>query len=463
MNGPQASASPFLGLVVLGAAVAAVTLATPFAFWAGGDNAYMALALATGLLAAAATGVAERVPTPKAFWFIVSVALMLRVVLLFLDPLLSTDIYRYVWDGRVQAAGVNPYRYVPADEALAALRDAAIYPNINRAGSAVTIYPPMAQMFFFLVTRLGESVTTMKLGMLACEAVTASVIVLLLRRIGRPSTRLVAYAWHPLPMWEIANNGHVDALMLALMMVGIWLALMGRPLRGGASVAFGALAKPFALLALPALWRPWDPKLPAMVLGVFALCYAPYLSVGTGVFGYLTTGYLSEERFDTGGHVWPLAMLRRIAGAGEGGMAGYLLASALLTAGAALWVAFRRSESSQAKLRSINMLLLLSLFLLSPNYPWYSLIATPFVALVGGAPVWMLTIGAVLLQEEAQWDPHVPILVRKSVLYGAFLIACAYAAWRPALDLWRRRAVRNERERRGGERAARPDRPAPLP
>ena len=61
---------------------------------------------------------------------------------LFPPPFLSSDMYRYVWDGRVQVAGINPYRYVPADPALQSLRDDAIYPHINRADIARTIYPP---------------------------------------------------------------------------------------------------------------------------------------------------------------------------------------------------------------------------------------------------------------------------------------------------------------------------------
>ena len=62
-------------------------------------------------------------------------------------------------------------RYVPADPALAALRDAAIYPNINRADYAVTAYPPVAQMFFLAVTRISETLTMMRLAMVACEIV----------------------------------------------------------------------------------------------------------------------------------------------------------------------------------------------------------------------------------------------------------------------------------------------------
>jgi alpha-1,6-mannosyltransferase len=424
----------FTRMGLLGATTMALTLATPFVFRAGGDNAYMVMAVATGLVAIVATSVAERAPSAKIFWMIVGVAVLLRGILLFIDPLLSTDIYRYVWDGKVQAHGINPYRYFPADEALTSLRDADIYPNMNRAGSAVTIYPPVAQTFFFLVTRLGENVTAMKLALLGCEAVTATVIVLLLRQLRHATTRLVAYAWHPLPLWEIANNGHIDALMVTLMMLGIWLALTGRPLRGAASIALSALAKPFSVVALPAVWRAWDWKLPLTVIVIVGLCYAPYLSVGWGVFGYLTTGYLQEEHLHTGDDVWPLAAWRRIAGVLPGDFVVYLAAFALIMATLAMLAAQREPRTAETSLADINRLLLAFLFLLSPNYPWYFLMATPFVALVGGAPVWAMTVGAVLLQDEATWDPFVPELIRKSLLYGAFLAACVYAAWRS----WRR-------------------------
>jgi hypothetical protein len=417
-------------LWLLAAAVIACTLAIPPAFRVWGDNAYMAFALATGIAALAATFVAGRAPTAHALWLIVAVAVLLRGILLFTEPLLSTDIYRYVWDGRVQGAGVNPYRHFPAHEALTALRDSAIYPRIDRADYAVTIYPPAAQMFFFAVTRIGETVTMMKLALLACEGVTVALIVLLLRRIGRPATRLVAYLWHPLPLWEIANSGHVDALTIALMMLGIWLGLSGRPLRGAASIALGALAKPIALLALPAIWRPWDWKLPCVVIAAMLLCYIPYLSVGWGVLGFLTQGYLSEEAFDSGDRIWPLAVWRWFVGSSSGDVTVYFSVGALAVAALAINAAFHSQQAAAVRLANINNLLLLGLFVVSPNYPWYFLAVTPFVALVGRAPAWALTLGATLLQEEAGWGLHIPELLRKSILYGAFIAAWVYCFWR---------------------------------
>ena len=110
-------------------------------------------------------------PATRALWLIFGIGIMLRVYVLLFDPLLSTDIFRYIWDGRVQAAGINPYRYFPAHDALAPLRDATIFPRINRADYAVTIYPPVAEFFFLIVTRIGESVNVMRLALLGCEAV----------------------------------------------------------------------------------------------------------------------------------------------------------------------------------------------------------------------------------------------------------------------------------------------------
>ena len=76
------------------------------------------------------------------------IALAVRLIALIAPPFLSTDIYRYVWDGLVQGAGINPFRYIPADSHLAFLRDANIYPNINRRDYAHTIYPPGSQLIF---------------------------------------------------------------------------------------------------------------------------------------------------------------------------------------------------------------------------------------------------------------------------------------------------------------------------
>ena len=417
-------------LAGIGALLVVLTVAIPFAFKAYGDNAFLALTIAAGLTTIVATRLVERAPPDRALWLIFGLGIALRAYVLLFDPLLSSDIYRYVWDGRVQAAGINPYRYLPADEALTFLRDGTIFPHINRADTAVTIYPPVAQFFFLIVTRLGESVTVMRLALLGCEAVTVTMIMLLLRRMNCPVTRVVAYLWHPLPLWEIANNGHIDALMVALMLLGLWIALTGHALRGAVVITFSLLVKPYVAPVLAGIWRPWDLKMPLVVIAAIALCYLPYLSVGWGVLGFFTKGYLTEEGISAGNDLWLLSLWQLVFGGHQGEVAAYVVLAALVLVFKGLSVARSSDRPIAARLADINMLLLITLLVLSPNYPWYFLVITPFVALCGSAPTWAVSIGALLLSEQLDWDFYIPRMVTKSLLFGGLLLALAFTALR---------------------------------
>jgi len=425
---PAEKERPLYPLAGIGLTFAGLTVAAPFAFQTGGDNAFIALAIPAGLLTLAAAQAAEGTPTGRALWLIFGIGIALRVYVLLFDPLLSTDIFRYIWDGRVQAAGINPYRYFPAHDALVQLRDAAIFPRINRADYAVTIYPPVAEFFFLIVTRIGENVNVMRVALLGCEAVSVTLIVLFLRRMQQPITRLVAYFWHPLPLWEIANNGHVDALAVALMLLGLWAGLTGHAMRGAVSIALGTLVKPYVAPALASIWRPWDWKMPAIVIAVIALCYLPYLSVGWGVFGFLTQGYLTEEGIASGNDLWLLSVWRLVFGTHRGDVAAYAVVAVSIVLFMMLSAARRPDRTMASSLSDTNMLLLVVLLLVSPNRPWHFLPILPFVALCGNAPTWVVSIGALLLTNELYWEFHLPKPVIKSILFGCFLLACIWSA-----------------------------------
>jgi len=150
--------------------------------------------------------------------FTLGLAAVFRALIFFAPPH-STDIYRYVWDGRVQAHGINPYRYIPDDPALAQLRDEAIHPNINRKEYAPSLYPPTAQIVFWAATRISETVTAMKLVMLAFEALGIWAILRLLAVRGLPGPLVLIYAWHPLAIWEVAGSGHVDIVVIAFLLL----------------------------------------------------------------------------------------------------------------------------------------------------------------------------------------------------------------------------------------------------
>ena len=170
-----------------------------------------------------ALALVERCPKDK--WtlpIIFTIAVLARLVCIFHPAFLSTDVYRYVWDGKVQGVGINPFRYIPADSHLSFLRDSSIYPKINRRDYAHTIYPPGAQAIFFAVTRLGASEPLMKLAMTTFEAATCFVLMRILALAKLPRERVLLYAWNPLCLWEIASSGHVDAAALTFISLSLY-------------------------------------------------------------------------------------------------------------------------------------------------------------------------------------------------------------------------------------------------
>jgi hypothetical protein len=422
--------APLLALGAVGLVMLAFVAAGPWIIARYDFAVFIPGVVASGALTIAATMLAPGVPTRAGLLLILGLAVIMRLLLAISDdPYLSTDIYRYVWDGRVQAAGINPYALVPADPALAALRDAAIYPNINRADYAVTAYPPVAQAFFLAATRISETVVMMRLAMVACEAVVIAVMIDLLRQLRLPPTAVVAWAWHPLAIWEIAQSGHVDALMVALLMLGIWLLVRHRAVFGAVLVTLAALVKPYAIIALPGFWRPWDWRVPAAVAAAIVLCYLPYLGVGRGVLGFVTPGgYLGEEGFADGEGFWLVALLRTALGSVPGLTIAYLLAAAAALAWLGVRAAWRTDRSTETTLRDIAVLLMAGMFALSPNYPWYFLAVVPFVVLGGGAPAWAMTLAAPLLYRPLILPDN--DLAWKTLAVLPFVIAVAFTLLR---------------------------------
>jgi alpha-1,6-mannosyltransferase len=329
---------------------------------------------------------------------------LFRLILVPLDPpRLSTDIYRYIWDGRLQGAGINPYLYLPVDPRLAGLRDGAIYPNINRKEYAHTIYPPVAQIFFFVVTRFTQSIPGFKGVLVLVDLVTVGLVAATLRAIGQPAERVIVYAWHPLPIFEFGGSGHIDALMICF----IALALFARARQkfGIAGFALGAatLVKFIPLILLPAIYKRWDKKLPIAFTSTLVVCYLPYvLGAGAGVLGFLPQ-YAKEEGLQSGERYYVLVLIDYIldwCGVVHDLPPAIFTSMALAGLGAiAIWAFCRQpplgSKNIEAKGQWIFSAFVLALTfstLLSSYYPWYYSWLALFLCFVPNSAALALTL-----------------------------------------------------------------------
>jgi hypothetical protein len=354
---------------------------------------------------------------------ILGIAVALRIALVWSAPYLSDDAYRYVWDGKVQAAGINPYRFIPAAPELARLRDEAVFPNINRRTYAPTIYPPAAQITFLLTYFVGGgTVLGIKIVMVACDLATVGLLALLLHRLEDDPRKVVIYAWHPLVCWEVAQNGHVDALAITLMTGAIVAADRSKRALSGGLLGLATLVKGYPLLVAPAFLRRGGARFAAALSAAFLL-YAPYAGVGTRVLGFLPT-YVHEEGIDTGDRFVLLRLVRLVAPVPTSVYVGLV---ALIYAGASLRTMLRSAPDTRSEVHGAATLAAIVLALGTPHYAWYGLW---LIALVTVAPrlAWLYlasaqallyyaptTYAARLAFDAAQFVPLAALLVAEAI------------------------------------------------
>ena len=363
------------------------------------------------------------------FPIILAVAIACRLVMIFYPfPFLSTDIFRYVWDGVVQHAHINPFRYVPGNPALTFLRapNQDIYENINRRDYAHTIYPPVAQICFYLITFLSPTVEFMKAAMVLFEGLTLYGLVLLLRVFGLRKEQAIIYAWCPLLIWEIGSSGHVDSIAMAFLAFAFLFRTRERPVLTGLFLGLAFLTKFYPIVLFPALYRRGDWKMPATIAALTLATYTIYLSAGRLVFGFLG-GYAKEEGMDSGARYFLLDLAQRVPGLHALPSAVFLVFAAGIFLALTVWswrVAMPPDSRPGAFLPVALGFAVALMLLFSPHYPWYVAWLVPLLVLLPNLPVLTYTCGLFYLCYTELAVGYGPQQFKlNEILYSAIAIA----------------------------------------
>jgi hypothetical protein len=222
-----------------------------------------------------------------AVMLIVAFGVLFRLTLVPHPVVGSDDIYRYLWDGKVAASGVNPFAYVPTDPHLSHLATADLPAKVNHA-ELRTLYPALAEGLFFLSNTLfGESAAGLKLLLVGLDCLTMALLWALLDRHGRSPLALILYAWSPLPIMYFGLDGHVDALGITFLVLALLCFATNRRLQAVVALGLSALAKLVPLILVPLLLRldkgPRRFVLPAvpvlLVVCGYLLYYEPTLGI----------------------------------------------------------------------------------------------------------------------------------------------------------------------------------------
>jgi hypothetical protein len=205
------------------------------------------------------------------------------------------DIHRYVWDGRLQRLGYNPYIVVPSDPAAKGLHTPETR-NLNNP-DLPSPYPAGAQLFFRAVTAIHESTFALKVAFVVCDLVIVFVLLDVLRCNRQGAHLVLAYAWNPLLAIEVAGSGHIEIVGALLLLVSA--AALVRRWRTTAAVGLGlAIAvKLLPVVLLPLYWKRVRIRDAALAAAVVGLLYVPFLNHGRIPIGSLGT-YVQSFRFN---------------------------------------------------------------------------------------------------------------------------------------------------------------------
>jgi hypothetical protein len=389
---------------------------------------------------------------------LVGFAVVFRVIMLFSDPHLSDDLYRYIWDGKVGNYGINPYRYEPQSDLLTGLRDDAIYPSINHK-DIPTIYPPVAQWIFRGVTWISLHPIAMKTAMVIFDIGIIFILIAMLRQIDRALSWVVAYAWNPLVVTEFAGSGHMDSIGIFFMMAAILIVLKARSIwaAGVMGLAFATkMAGAPLLLFFEDVRHRWKTFLfvLATFVAVVVLAYWPFLDASDRLFtalveystrwefnGFLYSYVKSALTKLLENDIHPTEFLGIVTENKPRLLTKLILGAGFVSFLAILLVRHYRKNFENQKLNVLRAAYLLTavLLLVSPTlHPWYVIWVVPFLCFYPN-PGWFIFSGLVLLaysnlpgyRSTGVWrEDDMILLVQYVPFYTIFLFFVARSLWR---------------------------------
>ena len=218
--------------------------------------------------------------------YILLIFFLIKILFISIEPIGSDDYYRYLWDGKVQSNGINPYLYSPNDEILNPLHSELLpakvsYPKIS------TIYFPVSQFLFALAYLIsGENVVGLKINLLFSEFLILISLFFLLKHFSFDLKYILIYAALPLVFFQFFIDAHIDLVGALLLLASVTLYLYNKKILGYVLLGLSISVKPTGLLLIPFLFQNEQKvldKLKAVIipLMIFVITSLPYVFTAT--------------------------------------------------------------------------------------------------------------------------------------------------------------------------------------
>jgi hypothetical protein len=386
------------------------------------------------------------------FWIELSAILLgafiFRLMLLPLEPGLSRDAWRYLWDARVIVHGYSPYVYAPGDKVLQPLWN-ILYQNC-RFRNEPTKYPPAAEAIYVISYLLdSQNLFGLKSIFIVLDMITCGALTWLLARRGLDPRRVLIYAWCPLPIVEFALEGHLDVIVVMFTVLAVLASTSNR--RGaraltGFFIGMGTLSKFYTIFLLVVLIRRRDWALVLTCFITIILGYIPFLILGHGEAIGAFFAFENQQGLNAG----PVQLVSHWISDGihlneVNTLFLEHLATLLVVGTISLTVLILR-QREHISVEAATLVLVGTVLAISSHiFPWYTIGLLPWMAVLAGplwsrkkpngkeiavAAVWYLNFAVLLsyIPGIAIWNTTPIWLTYYAAAYGVVLLGLAIAS-----------------------------------
>lgn len=201
----------------------------------------------------------------------------IRLLLLFSEPNLSDDYFRYIWDGLLSKNGLNPFMHLPSEviewenaRQMGFTKD--LYLSFN-SQNYYSVYPPINQFVYFVAASVGGSNVylsglTLRIFMILAELGSVFFMVKLLERFQIPIKNALLYILNPLIILEFTVNLHFEGMMVFFILGALYFLQRKRMLLSGVFWGMAICTKIIPIVFLPFLLTRYKLKHVIMVGGV---------------------------------------------------------------------------------------------------------------------------------------------------------------------------------------------------
>ena len=364
-------------------------------------------------------------------------AVCFRLCMLVSIPSLSDDIYRYLWEGKLVAAGINPFVHAPSDPALEHLHDQAIYPHMNHK-EYPAIYPPLNQLLFAVSALISPTITGMKIPFILFDLLSIAVLLLILRERCEDPSRIIIYAWNPLIIMEFAGSGHLDSAGIFFLMLALYLFSRKKSEASTLCLACSFLVKFIPLLILPFFIT----RRKLIILGIFCIAsgilYLPFADAGRNLYESL---FMYSQHWVFNASLYEVMLWTGLSSLTARGISAVQLLL-LIT-----WLYYRYAQKTKGEqeeaIYHVGFIALGGLLLLTPVlHPWYLCWIVPFLVIFPNR-AWIYFTGSVFLSysilkgyaETGVWEENPVVKLFEYLPFYILLLYDAARGYRAKLSL----------------------------